>query len=128
MSHAIVTCRPDTSLTAAARAMTERRSRSLVVVDEHGSAAGVITGNDLLILYSPGPQATVAELMRTPVITCEPDLALPHAVALMIKHEVHRLVVVNPDRPDAVPVGIFSTGDVISEMAYERSDWQQTPG
>ena len=54
MSYAIVTCLPDTSLDAAARAMTERRSRSIVVVDNSGLAVGVITGNDLPLLYAPG--------------------------------------------------------------------------
>ena len=55
MSHAIVTCPPETtSLQAAARAMTERRSRSIVVVDEHGHAVGVITGNDLLLALRAG--------------------------------------------------------------------------
>jgi CBS domain-containing protein len=126
MSHGIVTCLPETSLTAAARAMTERRSRSLVVVDERGRAVGVITGNDLLVLYRSDEQRIVAELMTTPVITCAPDLALRDAVDLMLGHEVHRLVVVDPARTDGVPVGMLSTTDVVAEMADERSDWQRT--
>ena len=126
MSHAIVTCPPGASLEAASRAMTERRSRSIVVIDEGGRTVGVITGNDLLSLYEASElRGTVAELMSAP-ITCGPDLALPDAADLMISHEVHRLVVTDPARPDGAPVGIVSTSDIVAEMAHERSVWRAT--
>jgi CBS domain-containing protein len=127
MSRAIVTCSPESSLEAASRAMTDRRSRSIVVVGEGGHAAGVITGNDLLSLYRSGEQrGTVAEMMNPP-ITCSPDLTLSEAADKMIRNEVHRLVVVDPARPDGAPVGIVSTSDIVAEMAYERSVWQEAP-
>ena len=125
MSRAIVTCPPASSLESACRAMTERRSRSIVVVDERGRAVGVITGTDLLALYEgSGQQRTVADLM-TPPITCVPELALSDAADLMIGHEVHRLVVVDPSRPDGAPIGIISTSDIVAEMAQESSVWRQ---
>jgi CBS domain-containing protein len=121
MSHAIVTCSEDTTLHDAARALTERRSRSLVVVDAGGRAAGVITGNDLLGLYADRePTSTVAELMSTP-ITCDADLALPQAADLILRHEVHRLVVVDGM---GAPVGVLSTTDIVAEMAVAGSVWQ----
>lgn len=125
MSRAIVTCPPGTSLQAAARAMTERRSRSIVVVDESGRATGVITGNDLLALYeSGGSDGNVADLMTTP-ITCVPELPLADAADLIIRHEVHRLVVVDRSRGQTAPVGILSTSDIVAEMASEASVWQR---
>lgn len=129
MSHAVVTCLPETSLHAAARAMTERRSRSVVIVSESGHVAGVITGNDLLLLYLAAEREhkNVAELMSTPVITCEPELALPDAVGLMIRHEVHRLVVTDTTGAGRIPTGIVSTADIVAGMANEHSDWQRTP-
>lgn len=121
MSHAIVTCAADTTPHDAARALTERRSRSLVVVDDGGRAAGVITGNDLLGLYSDHePTTVVAELMSTP-ITCDADLALPDAADLILRHEVHRLVVVDSA---GAPVGMLSTTDIVAEMAVAGSVWQ----
>lgn len=126
MSYAIVTCLPDTPLEAAARAMTERRSRSIIVIDDDGRAAGVVTGNDLLSLYEPGEHAgTVADLMSAPSITATPDLALAAAAELMIEHEVHRLVVIDPARNDGAPIGTVSTSDILAEMADERSVWQR---
>jgi CBS domain-containing protein len=124
MSYAIVTCLPGTSLQAAARAMTERRSRSIVVIDDRGRAVGVITGNDLLSLYQSGKPETVADLMSKPIVTCDPDLSLSDAAELMIDREVHRLVVTDSSSGDA-PIGIVSTTDIVAEMAQERSVWQQ---
>lgn len=126
MSAAIVTCPAGTSVRAAARAMTERRSRSIVVVDDEGRAVGVITGSDLLALYQPGEhETTVAELMRAP-ITCDAELSLSQAADLMIKHEVHRIVVTDASHRDRIPIGIVSTSDIVAEMAHEGSVWQQT--
>jgi CBS domain-containing protein len=129
MSHAIVTCPPDTSPEGIARAMKERNSRSVVVVDEDGRAIGVITGADLLSLYDSREQVgTAAELIRRSLITADPDLALADAADLMIRHEVHRLVVVDPAASTGAPIGMVSTSDIVAEMAQERSVWQHAGG
>jgi CBS domain-containing protein len=129
MSYAIVTCLPDATVDAIARAMTERKSRSVVVIDEEGRAVGVITGADLLSLYEGGEQvSTAAELMRRPIITANPDLALAAAADLMITHEVHRLVVIDPSATNDAPIGIVSTSDIVAEMAQEQSVWQHVAG
>jgi CBS domain-containing protein len=90
-----------------------------------GRAVGVITGSDLLSLYELSQQhLTLADLMTAP-IPCVPDLELSDAADLMIRHEVHRLVVVDPSRPDGAPIGIVSTSDIVAEMAHEHSVWRQ---
>jgi CBS domain-containing protein len=128
MSHAIVTCPPDTSLEAAARAMTERRSRSIIVVSDAGRAVGVITGSDLLCLYEPGRlrETQVSELMRAPVIMVGPEEAIGRAAELMVEHEVHRVVVVDDPEAGGVPLGLVSTSDIVAEMAAAGSVWQAT--
>jgi CBS domain-containing protein len=124
MSRGIVVCAPDTPVSAAARAMTERRSRSIVVVDSSGRPVGVVTGFDLLALYQPGAAATtVDELMQSP-LTIGPDASLREAADLMLRHETHRLVVVDPEHPDAMPLGLVSTSDLVAEMAEPGSVWQ----
>ncbi len=127
MSYAIVTCLPETPLGSAARAMVERHSRSIIVVDETGRAVGVITGHDVLSMYEPTEtRETVAEMMKAPLITADPDLPLADAANLMIGREVHRLVVVDPKRDDGAPVGIVSTSDIVAEMASAHSAWQHS--
>lgn len=124
ISRGIVTCLDSTPLTAAARAMTERRSRSIVVVNATGHMLGVITGFDLLAITESGDvNQTVAQLMH-PAITIHPGASLREAAERMLKHHVHRLLVVNPDRPDALPLGLISTSDIVAEMAEPGSVWQ----
>ena len=123
MSRGIVTCLDSTPLAAAARAMTERRSRSIVVVNTTGRPLGVITGFDLLTIDEDRLNQTVAQIMHAP-ITIRPGASLREAADLMLKHHVHRLLVVNPDRPDAMPLGLISTFDIVAEMAQPGSVWQ----
>jgi CBS domain-containing protein len=124
MSWAIVTCLPETPVAAAARAMHERRSRSVVVVDRSGSPLGVVTGLDLLSLYAGSAlDSTVAELMHPP-LTIGPDASLREAADTMLRHEVHRLVVVDLDDPKRIPLGLVSTSDIVAEMAAPESVWQ----
>jgi CBS domain-containing protein len=124
MSRGLVICRPETPLAAAARAMTERRSRSLVVMEASGRMVGLITGYDLL---SVGPaeagQRTVASLMHAP-LTIHPEASLREAADAMIQHQVHRLVVTDAAQPDALPLGLISTSDIVALMARPGSVWQ----
>jgi CBS domain-containing protein len=124
MSRGIVTCLEDTPLAAAARAMTERRSRSIVVVNKQGRPLGVITGADLLsgVEGDEGAQ-TVADLMHPP-LTIAPTATLREAADQMLRHHVHRLVVVDPANLEGMPLGLISTSDIVAEMAEPESVWQ----
>jgi CBS domain-containing protein len=128
MSRGIVVCRDDTSLAATARAMTERRSRAVVVVDSQGRLQGVITGYDLLpLIDSDLARETVSSHMKAP-LTITPDASLREAADLMLRRHVHRLVVVDPASPDGLPLGVISTSDIIVGMAAPASVWQLPPG
>ena len=125
MSHAFVTCRPDAPMSSAIRAMSERRSRSIVVIAQ-GQAVGVLTGGDVVQAYATSQEAAgaVRDFMTSPVVTTTPGVSLAEAVDQMIKHEIHRLIVVDPEAPGE-PVGVISTSDIVAEMADERSVWQR---
>lgn len=76
MSHAIVVSQPDASVAAVARAMTERRSRSIVVVDVAGGPVGVVTGHDLLRVLGDAGAAKVADVMSREILSIEPNATL----------------------------------------------------
>jgi len=117
MTHGIVACRAETSMAAAARAMSERRSREVVVVGPHGQPLGVVTGFDLLTYCAGGdPADPVTKRMHTP-LTIGPHASLRAAADLMLAHRIHRLLVVDPAEPDGVPLGVISTSDLVVEMA-----------
>jgi CBS domain-containing protein len=124
MSRGFVVCRAETPLAAAARAMSERRSRSLVVVEASGRALGVVTGYDLLpAMLENSAARTVADLMHAPV-TIHPEASLREAVDVMVRHHLHRLVVVEAAEPHALPLGLISTSDIVAHMAGPESVWQ----
>jgi len=125
MSRAIVVCRQDTPLAAVARSMSERYSRSVVVVASSGAPTGIITGTDLLPSVWSGDldRAVVADVMHEP-ITIGPEASLREAADQMITHYIHRLLVVDPAEPDSIPLGLISTSDIIYEMAQPGSAWQ----
>jgi CBS domain-containing protein len=103
--------------------MTERHSRSVVVVNAQGVVRGVVTGWDLLLADVDTTQ-TAAELMH-PAVLIGPQASLREAADLMLVHHIHRLVVVDPTRPQAMPLGLLSTSDIIAEMAEPGSVWQR---
>jgi CBS domain-containing protein len=122
MSYGFLVCREGTPIAAAARAMHERRSRSIAVIDVEGHAVGVLSGRDLLpSLSAPVEEATVDSLMHVP-LTIAPDASLREAADRMISNEVHRLVVVAPD--EVTPSGQISAADIVAEMAVPGQAWQ----
>ncbi|MDD1694760.1 MAG: CBS domain-containing protein [Methanoregula sp.] len=121
--------------------MRERNDKVLVT-DDDGTLAGIITetnlafyedepkisgvvGKDVTIrrrdkAAGPGgqclmviPPVAAEDLMTSPVITVTADTLLPDAIALMEKHHVNSLVVME----DSTISGILKRDDIIKEVA-----------
>lgn len=117
MAHGIVACRAETSVAAAARVMSERRTRSVVVVSPHGRPLGVVTGFDLLGYCDAGDTTDPVTKVMHPPLTIGPEATLRAAAEQMLAQRVHRLLVVDPAEPDSVPLGVISTSDLVVELA-----------
>jgi len=127
MSDVFLTCRDQTPLASAARAMTSSGWRSVLVVDAYGKPLGVVSGLDLLpYCDSEGGcgKVVVADVMH-PAITIGLGATLQEAARKLIENHHHRLVVIDPAQPDAVPLGIISSFDIVAEMARPESIWQK---
>jgi CBS domain-containing protein len=126
MSDAILVCRDKTPLISAARTMTQAGWRSVLVVDAKGKPEGVVSGKDLLPYVDNGVDAklTVQDIMH-PVLTIDIHARLREAADLMIQNHYHRLVVINQDDPQAFPLCIISSFDIVAEMARPGSIWQK---
>ena len=125
MSDAILVCRDKTPLTSAARTMTQAGWRSVLVVDARGKPEGVVSGKDLL----PYVEAKITEILTVrdimhPPLTIDIHAPLLEAVNLMIQNHHHRLVVIDQNDPQAFPLGIISSVDIVAEMARPDSIWQ----
>lgn len=126
MSDAILVCRGKTPITSAARAMTSSGWRSVLVVDAKGKVLGVVSGRDLLGYVQNGvdEKAIVRDVMH-PALTIDIHANLREAADKLIQNHHHRLVVVDKDDPDAFPLGVISTFDIVAEMARPDSVWQR---
>lgn len=126
MSDAMLVCRDKTPVTAAARAMADTGWRSILVVNSSGRPLGVFSGLDLLKYCDREDcpdDILVTEVMH-PALTIEIDATLQQAARKMIENHHHRLIVVDPDQPDAVPLGVISSFDIVAEMARPDSVWR----
>jgi CBS domain-containing protein len=125
MSDAVLVCRGKTPIISAARAMTEAGWRSVLVVDAKGKTLGVVSGKDLLTYVQNGvdENKTVREAMH-PALTIDINASLREAADMMIKNHHHRLVVIDQKDPDAFPLGVISSFDIVAEMARPGSIWQ----
>ncbi len=127
MSDAILVCRGKTPVASAARAMTSAGWRSVLVVDAKGKILGVVSGHDLLRFVKEGvDEKLVVRNVMHPALTIDLHSSLREAADLMIQNHHHRLVVVDKDDPDAFPLGVISSFDIVAEMAQPDSVWQKT--
>jgi CBS domain-containing protein len=66
---------------------------------------------------------TVRDIMH-PALTIDIHAPLREAADVMIQNHHHRLVVIDRDNPQAFPLGIISSFDIVAEMARPGSIWQ----
>ena len=125
MSDAILVCRGKTPIYSAARAMTTSGYRSVLVVDKGGKPLGVVSGIDLLPFVKDGvdESLTVRNVMH-PALTIDIHASLREAADKMIQNHHHRLIVVDDADPDAFPLGVISSFDIVEQMARPGSVWQ----
>ncbi|OGO80442.1 MAG: hypothetical protein A3K41_04000 [Chloroflexi bacterium RIFOXYD12_FULL_57_15] len=126
MSDAILVCRGKTPIVSAARTMTQAGWRSVLVVDAKGKVLGVVSGRSLLPFVKNGidEKLVVRDVMHKP-LTIDIHASLREAADKMIQNHHHRLVVVDDSDPEAFPLGIISSFDIVAAMAHPDSIWQK---
>ena len=125
MSDAMLVCRGKTPIVSAARTLMEAGWRSVLVIDAKGKHLGVVSGKDLMPFVENGidENLTVRDVMH-PAFTIYINASLREAADLMIQKHHHRLIVIDDDDPDAFPLGVISSFDIVAEMARPGSIWQ----
>lgn len=138
MTRHVISISPNDSVADAARCMLEHGVSGLVVVDDNGELAGVVTEGDLLrrdelgternrpwwlrLLVSSGRQATdfarthgrrVRDVMTEDVVTVSTDAPLTKVVELMEQYRIKRLPVTDGNRV----AGVVSRADLLRALA-----------
>lgn len=119
MHTPVVTCTTTTRLGEVARLMGDRNVGAVLVVDQIGYLAGIVTDRDLAIRgMGAGRSADieVETVMTRDVATTTLGADVSDAVSIMAKHAVRRLPVV--DEQD-LPHGMVSFDDVIRHLGAE---------
>jgi len=113
MSSPPATCRRGTRLSEAARVMARENCGCLLVVNEAGRLAGLITDRDLALTLASQSSAatlTVGLAMTAAVETCQADDSVERALERLSGLGVRRLAVVSSA---GNPVGLLSIDDLV---------------
>ena len=118
MTASVSSVSPMQSLADAAEVMKREDVGSVPVVQE-GRLAGIVTDRDIVtraVAEQRDPQAvTVEEIASQDLVTVEPGQDLDEALALMARHKVRRLPVLEDGRL----VGMLAQADVALEAQEE---------
>jgi CBS domain-containing protein len=114
----VVTIEPGRTVQEAILRLNERGIGSLVVTGAGGQVVGIMTERDVLVQCGErcirDPEqckcpATVGDVMTTDLVTGSPDDEIGYVMAMMTKHRVRHLPVIE----EGQLAGIVSIGDVV---------------
>jgi CBS domain-containing protein len=101
MTNNVQSCRPDTTLAAAAAVMWDYDCGALPMVNDAGHAVGMITDRDIAIAAAtqgrPAGETAVRAEISGNVSSCAPDDDIHAALKTMRHAQVRRLPVVNAE-------------------------------
>ncbi len=117
MSTSLQTASPETLVEDAGAVLLDNDIGSVVVVNEDGRLAGILTTTDFVRIVAesqPKAETTVDRYMTTDVITTGPQDSIVDAADLMVEHGFHHLPVVDSD--DRV-IGMVTTADLTGYLS-----------
>ena len=112
MTSSVVTAPETAAVREVAELMRERNVGSVVLVDEGGRPAGLVTDRDLTVgVVADGrdPADRVADHASAPVVTGSADMDVRQAAELMTGHAIRRLPILDGDRL----IGILTLDDLV---------------
>jgi signal-transduction protein with cAMP-binding, CBS, and nucleotidyltransferase domain len=116
------TCGQDELLGTISRRMVAEDVSTLVVVDQDGFLAGIITRTDLLrafIQSKDWQNSKVSEFMNLEVVAVPPDTSLLQVAELLLDKHIHRVVVVREEQGRKRPLSVVSSADLVYHMVKE---------
>ena len=124
MHRGVITCKPDTLLKEVVRILSDTGVHALIVGMSGSRIDGVISHMDVIKHFGENLLNYKAEDIMTPqVIDIPPDASIEDAIVVLLKHNVHRLLVTEERAHGKVPVGVLSTTDIIREMRGQPWFW-----
>ena len=123
MQIGVATCSVDTPLLEAVRILWQQRLESLVALDEHGHAAGLLTRTDVVAAFgcsaaSPRGCETliVADVMRANIPEIPPDIPAAAAAQLMLDWNVRELYLMHHDGGISWPAARLGIEEILRHL------------
>lgn len=127
MHPGILSCPTDASLTEVARMMATYHVHCVAVMQAEANGSGdryvwgIVSDLDLIrAAVEPAGPRDAGGLAAQPTISVKTAMPLASAADLMLRHAVSHLVVIEDQT--LRPIGVLSTLDVASAIAWGRSD------
>ncbi len=116
----IITISPTATVKDAAIAMLTNKVGCLIVNDQSGRFAGIITERDIVsravACSKDFERTTIAEIMTTQVVCCTPGTPTSKARELMTANRIRHLPMIE----DRVVVGMLSARDLMEQQIFEN--------
>jgi signal-transduction protein with cAMP-binding, CBS, and nucleotidyltransferase domain len=129
ISRQLETIKESSSVQDAARKIAYHSVSSLVVVNEHDEAKGIVTERDLARKICTGDRnakaITIREIMSCPLITIDSQAYPSEAIDMMLQNNVRHLLVVDNNDSKQGPLGVITPLD-FARYGFKRSSNNET--
>jgi len=116
MHRGVITCHLQTPIIEVAQIMDTNRIRAVVVTDDEGQVAGIVSLISILKAWGKDlTKITAEDILQPYTITISPESPIEEAIRLLQKKRIEHLVIVSPE--GRRPVGVLTTFDVVQNMA-----------
>lgn len=115
-------CERETAVNMAARMMTRAKADIILVMNEDGSVAGLITQSDIsrrIVTLGLDPGIPAEKIMSAPVISLSEDDMVMDAFSLMLQHQVSYIVVIPKELAKPSYISLLS----LSELRRETPEY-----
>ena len=118
----VISIAPDASVFDAIRLMADESIGSLVVLDENGRLAGIVTERDyarkVIVMGRLSKDTRVAEIMTTDVLTAASDHTVNACMEIMTERKIRHLPVVEDGRV----IAMVSIGDLVQAIIADQKE------
>lgn len=112
MHAGMFSCDPGTPLANVAGTMASRRIHALIVEDQDGNPAEIVSDTDVIAAAACADSFCAKDVAATEALTTSADISLREAARLMAEHGVSHLIV--RDSASGQAVGVLSTTDILA--------------
>lgn len=113
-----ITVSPKASLLEAKTLSKENNISGLLVIDEKNKLIGIITKRDMAYQSEEYDKRPVKDFMTKNLITAQPGIAIKKAKALLNKHKIEKLPLVNKD---GILQGLITLTDIVKKEKFFQS-------